>query len=367
MYPDGTATFTAYDIRDVDLSTLGKTVGPIWDCLIQEIDVESGNSTFQWRASDHVAVDEGFRPIGGEGDPNGVAFDWFHINSIERDPKGNYLISSRYTFSLFYIDKDTGKVLWRLGGKKNDFKDLSDGKATDFKFQHHARWSNNYTEVTIFDNNSDNSWDSKPRGVRVRLDQVAMTAELVVEYRNEEPIPSQSQGSFQDLPNGNVLLGYGYSGAYTEFANDGTVLCDTHIGPQSNYGSGDVQSYRVLKFDWHGYPNTKPATALKQDEAGVWRLWVSWNGATEVTTWVLQGSATEEAKKEDWQTIETVIKNGFESAFTMRKDHPRYLRIKALDSDYQVLSTSDPIKAINATVVSHVSSFLATTPPLYLG
>jgi hypothetical protein len=89
----------------------------------------------------------------------------------------------------------------------------------------------------------------------------------------------------QILENGNVLLGYGYSAAWTEFTADGETLCEVHFGPQTQFHRGQVLSYRVFKQKWVGLPLTKPSVALSGTEAAV-----SWNGATEVVTWVLQGA-----------------------------------------------------------------------------
>ncbi len=130
---EGTAIFTVYQVVTTDLNSLGKHLpnGEVWDCLIQEIDLATGELIFQWRALDHYAVTDTYRDIGDDG-PIGRAFDFFHMNSITKDLKGNYLTSSRYMHSITYINGKTGEVIWVLGGKRNMFKDLSKGKATNF-------------------------------------------------------------------------------------------------------------------------------------------------------------------------------------------------------------------------------------------
>ena len=187
--------------------------------------------------------------------------------------------------------------------------------------------------------------------MRVQIDQKRMTVKLLAEYKNEDRIPSASQGSMQDLPNGNVILGYGFSGVYTEFAHDGTLLCDTHIGPERNYGSGDVQTYRSFKFEWHGYPNTKPALAITVDKLNMWRAWMSWNGATEVKTWFLQGANESDADEEHWSVLEQARKNGFETSIYLQSGHPRWFRVKAVDHWNNVLGISEPMEAPETAVV----------------
>ncbi|UNI19309.1 hypothetical protein JDV02_005501 [Purpureocillium takamizusanense] len=356
---DGTALLTVYEVREHDLSSMGKTTGPIWDCLIQETDVETGKVVFQWRASEHFNISDTHRAIGGEGEPGGAPFDWFHINSIDKDLKGNYLISSRYLSNLAYIDGKTGALLWTLGGKRNMFQDLSDGRATDFRYQHDATWDRDYTEITLFDNSDLGKLSnaSRPRGMRIKVDQEARTARLVAEYRNPQHIPAESQGSTQTLPGGNVIVGFGFTAAWTEFARDGTPLCDVHYGPQSRFGTGDVQSYRVLKFAWNGYPTTTPDLDVSKDDAGVWRAYVSWNGATEVVQWVLQGAAADEDdddedEPDEWHVVEMALKDGFETDFVLDAGHARYLRAVALDGKGNPLGTSGMLDVGNVSAVS---------------
>ncbi|POR37738.1 Uncharacterized protein TPAR_02080 [Tolypocladium paradoxum] len=348
----GTALMTVYDVRDHDLSALGKATGPIWDCLIQEVDMATGALVFEWRASEHLDVAHTHRDIGGEGEPGAAAFDWFHLNSIDKDPRGNYLVSSRYLHSVTYIHGRSGEVLWVLGGKGNMFRDLSGGNATNFAFQHDARWDNDYAEITLFDNSDVGqlSERSNPRGMRIRVDQEAMTATLLAEYKNPRRIPAESQGSMQTLPGGNVVVGFGFTGAYTEFSRAGTPLCDTHYGPETGFGSGDVQSYRVLKFAWRGFPATDPDLAVARDDARVWRAYASWNGATEVTRWVLQGADDEEPGARGWSVVETRPRDGFETDFVLEAGHPRYLRVVGLDCKGNALGTSLPADAAEADV-----------------
>ena len=146
--PEGTALITIYEIIPGDVSAF-RNFDPeipedqdpnyVWDCAFQEIDIESGELLFEWRASDHYNITDTYRGIGPGGtkkDP----FDWFHINSISKDELGNYLISARYPHSLTYIDGKTKQIVWQLGGKKNSFMDLSDGYALNFAWQHDARF-----------------------------------------------------------------------------------------------------------------------------------------------------------------------------------------------------------------------------------
>lgn len=332
---------SVYEIIDADLTPLGHEAnGKIWDCLIQEIDLATGNLIFQWRASEHHELTETLRDV-----PNADPYDWYHMNSIDKDPKGNYIVSSRYLHTVTYISGETGEIIWVLGGKRNMFKDLSDGKATGFMYQHDARWQDGYTTITLFDNGAEDGHWVEPytRGIRIRVDQETMTAELVNEYVNPNHIFSISQGSLQVLPNGNVLMGYGNTGAMTEYASNGTVLCDVHFGPQAWFGSGDIQSYRTYKFDWVGRPDTKPDVQIEPSsdpESNLTSLYVSWNGDTEVRRWVVEG--TDEVEGGSWNVMEDEERDGFETQLLIQPGAPHYVRVKGLDRNGEVLGESNP-------------------------
>ena len=49
-----------------------------------------------------------------------LTFD-LSVNAVDIDDEGNYLISLRHFHQVLKIDKDSGDIIWRLGGKVNDF------------------------------------------------------------------------------------------------------------------------------------------------------------------------------------------------------------------------------------------------------
>lgn len=357
---NGTALLSIYEITPADLSPIGgPSDGWVWDGSFQEIDLATGALLFTWKSTDHYSINETYHMWnGGGGESASTPFDYFHINSVDKDEHGNYLISARYTHSITYIDGRTGAILWQLGGRRNSFTDLSGGLATNFAWQHDARWldaSHNASSgtITLFDNGAEagHATAEASRGMRVTLDFFAMTAHLDRQYAHPTaPILSSSQGSMQVLPNGNVLVGFGYAGAYTEFSPNAVVLCDTHFGAASSFDSGDVQSYRVRKQRWVGRPLTKPDIAVQGSS-----VYVSWNGATEVHRWVLQeadwaqmdgAESGEEGFEgelgEAWWPVQTVEKAGFETELRFGVSVRRFVRVLALDSEGRVLGASEP-------------------------
>ncbi len=47
---------------------------------------------FSWNASEHVALNETYNTIADVG-TEAAPFDYFHINSVEKDANGDYLVS----------------------------------------------------------------------------------------------------------------------------------------------------------------------------------------------------------------------------------------------------------------------------------
>ncbi|KAI7007099.1 hypothetical protein KC355_g7456, partial [Hortaea werneckii] len=320
--------------------------GYVWDALFQEIDIETGEALFQWRASDHVDFRESF--VGVNKATHDDPWDFFHINTIEKDAVGNYLVSARHLRAVLYVSGETGEILWKLGGKDNSFEDLSDGKATSFVGQHDVHWFDpeERQSITMFDNGADWGGDHLHGsiGLKVGVDLEKMTTWVEQTYKHPEAVVSASQGSYQTLPNGNVVLGYGFNGVVSEFDSNGTILCDAYFQPSSRFTSGDVQSYKNLKFNWTGWPNTDPTMVLEDD-----LLWVSWMGATEVRSWMFEDSFNGE---KDWRRNDLVMKKGFETSFNLAdRDVRRYVRAVALDEFGRHLGSTDIDIGTMATAV----------------
>ena len=93
-------------------------------------------------------------PASSASESNNV-WDCYHINSIDEGPDHSLLISMRNMWAIYKIDKETGRIIWQLGGKQNDF------------------------------------------------DFCNMTANAVQEYFHDPALYVPGQGNVQKLPNGN--------------------------------------------------------------------------------------------------------------------------------------------------------------------
>ena len=375
----GTALITIYESAKIDINDVQKpgylgAPAYIWDCLFQEIDLANHKLLFQWRASDHYGISDTYRDVGKTGGPT-EPFDYFHINSVTKDELGNYLISARYTSSVTYIDGQTGQIIWILGGVRNYFRDLSDGAATNFSSQHDARFhalgafpqltKNSIRQIagritkllTLFDNAADDLVTDKnlqsrgmllevsypdPRTTKEKTSPNEYTVRLVQSYVHPSHILSPSQGSLQVIStqkatDSKVLLGYGSNAVYGEFAADGTMLCDTRFSSSRSWLRRDVQSYRALKFPWVGRPAYPPSAVLSKG-----KVFVSWNGATEVERWSVEHSRDEEG--DNWSTLLSVGREGFETVIDIDSNIARrFLRVRALDKRMDGLGVSSTL------------------------
>jgi Arylsulfotransferase (ASST) len=305
-----------------DLSSAGgREYGAAWEGIFQEVDIETGEVLLEWHSLEHVGVDESY--VLPPEDP-AYGYDYFHINSIDVDHDGNLLVSARNTWAVYKIDRESGGVLWRLGGKKSDFEM---GDDTRTAFQHDARRHEDGT-ITIFDNGAHPQVHEQSRAILLRLDEEEMSATLLREYASPEKILCMSQGNAQLLSNGNVFVGWGAAPFLSEFSPDGEMLLNAGFPPE-------CESYRAFRFSWSGHPTDDPALVAKQRSRNRVALHASWNGATEVAVWeVISGPYPNRL-----EPLGSVPRDGFETAILAQTRDP-YVAVRARDSSGEVLGTS---------------------------
>jgi len=200
LLPDGDKVFLCLKHYPYDLTPYGGPPdGTVVSSRIRRSTVD-GTVTFDWDYMDAFPLTDSWarldRPV----------VDWVHANSIDIDDDGNYILSSRAFSEVTKISSTDGSVLWRLGGKNNQFTFVDD-ELGDFSAQH-AATSLGDGHILLFDNGLGHI-PCESRAVEYRLDLDAMTATLVWEYRPDPPICSSSMSNAQRLPNGNTLINFG--------------------------------------------------------------------------------------------------------------------------------------------------------------
>ena len=220
LTPDGeTALLTSYQTIPFDLSApqygnVTNQQGWLQQGVFQEVNVTTGEVLFEWFSSNHVDIrDSRVAPkssdVSGDGYTPHSAWDYFHINAIDKSvATGNYLISARHTHGIYYINGTNGDVIWTMGGKDNQFEDKSDGQATNFAWQHDARWRNtDLTEMTLFDNGAAD-WvktENETRGLWLSIDYDDMSVTLKQDYISPEGILSTVSYTHLTLPTKRIV------------------------------------------------------------------------------------------------------------------------------------------------------------------
>lgn len=186
-------------------------------------------------------------------------------------------------------------------------------------WEHHARaqnvtdtdlilhYMNNFNAATLFNGTHQTT------GLELHLNLVNKTATVLKNLVDPDvEIFNDQMGTFWPLPNGNTLLGYGQIPAMKEFGpvGDHEVRMTIRYGYDNNSALNfpGAASYRIYRQDWVGTPAVAPVAV---EEDGV--LYVSWNGATGISSWEIFAGATET----DLKSVGNVTSGGFETNFTL--------------------------------------------------
>jgi len=295
--------------------------GRILDSIVQEVDIGTGRAIYTWSALRHIPLSESVVERPRDGKP----WDPFHVNSIAEDSDGNLLVTARHTSTVYRVHRRSGRIIWRLGGKRSDFR----GSGANFYYPHDAQRRPDGT-LTIFDNRS-TGFDRKgaSRAMHIRLDMRRRTAANLISYRHPRAgTLATSQGNARMLDNGNMFVGWGSSPWISEYAPDGRLLF------AASFASAWNQSYRAFKGQWRGIPNNPPGITASVRN-GRLTVYAAWNGATEMRAWrVLGGDSPESLAplgEGPWQDFETRF--SFPAA-------PKLVRVQALDGAGNVLRES---------------------------
>ncbi len=245
MLPNGHAMIMLYDWQIIDVSKTvpgGNPAANVCETVIQGLDL-SKNVVFQWRSLDYIPITDAYV------DSLAATIDYMHSNGFEFDKDGGILLSSRHLSEITKIDGKTGEIVWRLGGKRNQFTFIGEREANRpnfFSFQHDiSRLANG--NILLFDNGNQHA-SQHSRVAEYRLDEVNKTATLVWEYRHTPDIFSSANGSAQRLPNGNTLIGWGNAGL-SGLASVTEVHADKSLAFEFTVPKGQ-RSWRAYRFPW---------------------------------------------------------------------------------------------------------------------
>jgi hypothetical protein len=241
VLPNGHSFVLATDTQPVNMDTVvagGVDTAHVTGNIIQEIDNEK-RVIWQWRSWDNVNITD----TDPEFDLTLPIIRYCHINSIEVVDEDNIIISIRHFNEITGINRKTGKIKWRFGGKKNQF---NNDDPRELYHQHDARFLSN-NKISVLDNGDLNT--SNSRAVIYQLDTTNFTTHLVKEIYHVPVVWGKVMGNVQHTKKRNIIVDWGHIG-YTKFYTSeydsvGNLTNDLTF-TSTNY----IYSYRSFKFPW---------------------------------------------------------------------------------------------------------------------
>ena len=211
---DGSYRILCDETRTMDLTAIGGVANArVMGTVLQHVG-PGGELRRQWSPFDHFQITD-LDPA----DARGPNVNWTHGNALERDGDGNLILSFRSLGEITKIDATTGAVIWRLGGRRNQFTFL-DTPSPAFARQHGARWAG--PGVLILLDNLGNPLES--RAERYAIDEASRTARLTRSYGSAPAVVTEIGGSVQPLAGGRTLVSFGTAGRVEEYDGDGRVV-----------------------------------------------------------------------------------------------------------------------------------------------
>jgi hypothetical protein len=232
-----------YYLSEVDMSQIiagGHPAALISGGVVQELDAQR-NVVFQWRTWDYYKFADKVTS-------QSAVISAFHLNDINQDPDGNLILGT--PTEIRKLNRQTGQVLWTLGGPDNEFTALGAGASTNHFGGHGTYRIANGNFLMYANGNRQGTVSSKV--YEYTLDEVAKNATLVWSYTPDKIFPAWHRGNAQRLPNGNTFIGWGGASATkripacTEVTPAGQKVFELYF----NTNSPPVESYRAFRFSW---------------------------------------------------------------------------------------------------------------------
>jgi hypothetical protein len=281
VMPNGHALLIGTHSVPVDMSQIisgGKPNAQVTDDVVQEIDTHK-NVVFEWHSIDHIPITDSFYNLTAQN------IDYAHFNSVYIDPlDNNLLISFRTTSEIVKVSRSTGEIIWRFGGKGNQFTFIGEHEenAPYYFVGQHCIWRKTNGNLFFFDNGNITGGGVTPcdrtysRAVEYKIDETNKTATLAWEFRHTPDISTPSNGRVQTLSNGNVMIDWG---AATQ--NTASVPIATEVSPAGQvvyemYFSSYTKGARLQKYIWNSpdlvksqaFQNITSGNTYSSDKAG---------------------------------------------------------------------------------------------------
>lgn len=319
MWSDTTFMMLGLDFRPFDMSQVvqgGQPNASLMATVVQERHLKTDSVLFEWNAFGRIPVTDATPNI----ELRQRTIDYIHANSIARDTDGDLIISCRHLDEIIKIRRSDGSIVWRLGGvgsKNKQFAFVNDDHdgVQGFSHQHMATRTSRGT-ILLFDNGNLKPLQ-RSRVVEYALDTIAMTATRVWSYTPEPAIYCPSQGSVQELPNGNLLIGLSSTND-SRIAEEVDRSGRVHMQVR-NMSDNVLQPYRV-------FATTLGCTSIEQQITSPGRYtFSSSDSTTGIVLNVTRVGDTASCRVErhyyrphDWQVDDTTVCGPLSTRWTIR-------------------------------------------------
>lgn len=215
-------------------------------------------------------------------------------------------------------------------------------KDAHFAYQHDINTLNveeNSLSITMFDDeNRGQKTNVQSSGLQLHLDLSDFTASVERRLLPANHTSSPHTGGYRTLPNGHALVDFGTPPMICEYDENNNLIYTATVASPDH---GD--NYRAYRKPWVGKPKTKPDVVshynATSDETTVY---VSWNGATDISQWAMSSSKTQQNLKQ----AHTADKTGFETTMVVKGLQP-FVQVAAMDTSGGSMGQSLMVSTVN--------------------
>jgi hypothetical protein len=317
LLPNGHYLILAEKDTLIDMSQIvpgGKTGATVENYYLVEMD-EKDHPVLIWNSLDYFDIQDAVHE-----DLTQKSIDYVHMNSVDVDHDGHYVISSRNLSEITKINRNTGDIIWRLGGENDDFTWVNDEHGISCQHDLCVLPNGHYT---VFDNGN---YHDPPfsRALELSVDTSNWTVTKVWEFINTPDYYSWLMGNVQRLPNGNTLINWADYGLpkLTEVRSDGAKAFEMDfVDPH--------WSYRTFRFPWSGKATTP--YLLIESQTNCITLLFNQFGDSDVSEYRIYGGTNPHPTT----LIATATESFMHLSSELQNDANNYFKVTAVNSQGQ--------------------------------